>query len=456
MHSVASISNKIQPPYLEVQGNCSLKGEIKVSGAKNSALVLMAASLLTEESLKIQNIPQLTDIKVMSDLLRAAGVVVTSKNNEIDISTKNLRKANLPYELVHALRASFVCIGPLLARLGEVNIPLPGGCRIGARPIDEHIKGLKALGANVTIEDGLVSAKIVNSRKKLQGSYIRFNCKSVGATETILMAATLAEGETVLENAAQEPEIQDLAEMLNKMGANVKGAGSSRITIKGVNKLNGTIHTVIPDRIEAGTFLIAAAMTRSSLKVSPVIPNHLESLIEKLKECGCTLKINASSIEIIAGKSLKSVDITTNPFPGFPTDLQAPFMALMTTANGTSKITEKVFENRMQHVAELQRMGGDIQLKGSTAVIEGIPYLSGTYLSAGDLRASAAMIIASLSAQGTSIIQGLEHLDRGYEQIEKKLNQVGGNITRKNVNFIEKDNLEKSNREVISQQQEVA
>ncbi len=435
MHSVAAIKDNIIAPYLEVGGSCRLYGEIKISGAKNSALVLMAASLLTEDKIVIKNIPQLTDIDVMSDLLLSAGVSINRKSNVIELCAKSLKTSELPYNLVHALRASFFCIGPLLARNGKVKIPLPGGCRIGARPIDEHISGLQALGAKVIIEDGVVEAKISNGRNKLLGSQVKLNCKSVGATETILMAATLAEGETIIENAAQEPEIQDLANMLNAMGAQINGAGSSKIRIKGVSKLNGSTHNVIPDRIEAGTFLIAAAITRSELSLSPVIPSHLEAVINKLKECGCEIEIKGEKIKITPKGSIKAVDITTSPFPGFPTDLQAPFMALMATAKGTSKITEKVFENRMQHVGELKRMGGSIQLNGNTAIIKGITQLSGSSLSAGDLRSSAAMIIASLSAKGISIIRGLEHLDRGYEKIETKLNQIGCNIIRKEPNI---------------------
>ncbi len=431
MHSVDAITKNNFGSFLEVQGGCKLVGEIKISGAKNSALVLMAAALLTEEKIAIRNVPSLTDIDVMSNLLISAGVSINRTSNEIELCAKSLKTTELPYELVHPLRASFVCIGPLLSRFGSAQIPLPGGCQIGARPVDEHIKGLEALGAEVIIDNGVVKAKIAGNKKKLKGCKVTLNCKSVGATETILMAATLAEGQTIIENCAQEPEIQDLAHLLNSMGATIKGIGSSTITIEGANKLKGSKHTVIPDRIEAGTFLIAAAITRSELSIFPVIPNHLKALLEKLDECGCAIEIKDKSIKITPNKLIKSVDITTKPYPGFPTDLQAPFMALMATAKGTSKIIEKVFENRMQHVEELKRMGSSIQVHGNTAVVKGTTHLNGSSVFAGDLRASAAMILASLSAKGESIIQGLEHLDRGYENIEGKLNQAGCNIVRK-------------------------
>ncbi len=434
MHSVATIWDKGLTPHLEVKGTSSLSGEIKISGAKNSSLVLMAASLLTNEKVLIKNIPELTDIEVMAKLLVAAGVEVSRKPNEIEINSNPLPldHPQLPDELVHALRASFVCIGPLLARLGKAEIPLPGGCRIGARPVDEHIQGLKALGAQVEIKEGVVAAIVPKHKGKLKGARIHFNCRSVGATETILMAATLAEGVTTIENAAQEPEVQDLANMLNKMGAKVIGAGTSTIKIEGVEKLKGCIHTVIPDRIEAGTFLLAAAITRSTLLISPVIPDHLTALIEKLRESGCVIELGNQNIKI-SPKSIKAVDITTMPFPGFPTDLQAPFMALMATATGTSTITETIFEKRMQHVVELQKMGASIQLNNNVASIEGVQNLTGTTISGGDLRSSAAMVLASLSAKGTSIIKGLNHLDRGYEQIEEKLNQAGAKIQRNQI-----------------------
>ncbi len=425
----ATTAEKIKRPHLEIKGDTLLSGEIKISGAKNSALVLMTASLLTDEVIILKNIPDLTDISGMEEILVSMGVTVRRTANEISLQGANLNHSNPPYELVNGLRASFFCIGPLLGRLGQAKIPLPGGCRIGARPVIEHIKGLKALGALVNVEHGVVKASVPGISRRLNGAQVVLDCPSVGATETVLMAAVLANGITTIENAAQEPEVQDLAAMLNVMGARVKGAGGPKITIEGVDRLNGCNYTVIPDRIEAGTFLIAAAITRSSITVAPVMPEHLSVVLKKLKDCGCSLEIKKNTIKIIPGE-ICSVDITTQPFPGFPTDLQAPFMALLTTAKGTSVVTEKIYENRMQHVAELQRMGASIRLQGSTAVIEGVPQLSAAPVTGGDLRSTAAMVLASLAARGTSQVEGLQHLDRGYSSIETKLNNVGAHILR--------------------------
>tara|TARA_B100000029_G_scaffold299119_3_gene292101 strand:- start:1513 stop:2805 length:1293 start_codon:yes stop_codon:yes gene_type:complete len=429
MPGAATISKGTVKPHLEVEGDWGLSGDVKVSGAKNSALVLMAAGLLTENALHLSNVPQLTDIEGMSEILSTLGVKLKRVGDELFLDPAKLHHAELPYDLVHGLRASFFCIGPLLARLGQAKIPLPGGCEIGARPVSEHIKGLKALGAYISVEHGLVTAAIPGTKKRLKGAEIVLDCPSVGATETILMASVLAEGKSSIENAAQEPEVQDLAKLLNNMGAKVSGAGGPKITIEGVKKLHGCDYIVMPDRIEAGTFLIAAAITRSALRISPVIPEHLNAVLQKLRDCGCSLKINGDEIYIQPGE-IVGVDITTQPFPGFPTDLQAPFMALMATAKGTSMITEKIYENRMQHVSELQRMGASIRLQGNTAVIEGVPKLSAAPVSGGDLRSTAAMILASLSAQGISKVEGLHHLDRGYAAIEEKLNQAGANIIR--------------------------
>ena len=429
MPIAATISSKAFKPHLKVQGNCSLSGELKVSGAKNSALVLMAASLLTEDELILENVPDLTDIAGMREILSTLGVKIKNEQNRIQIQAVGLHHVALPYDLVHVLRASFFCIGPLLARLGQAKIPLPGGCEIGARPVTEHLKGLKALGAFINFEHGVVTASVPGTRKRLHGADVVLDCPSVGATETILMAAVLADGKSSIENAAQEPEIQDLANLLNRMGARISGAGGPKITIEGVENLHGCHYKVMPDRIEAGTFLIAAAITRSFLHISPVIPEHLNALLQKLRDCGCNLQINKDSIEITPGE-IKGIDITTQPFPGFPTDLQAPFMALMATAKGTSVITEKIYENRMQHVAELQRMGAAIRLQGNTAIVEGVPQLSAAPVYGGDLRSAAAMVLASLSAKGITKVEGLNHLDRGYTLMEEKLNQAGANILR--------------------------
>ena len=429
MFAALSVSQEILKPHLEIQGGHTLSKELRVSGAKNSALVLMTAALLTEEAVQLCNVPELTDIQGMADILSYLGVQVQRSKETVELHAKGLTHAEPPYDLVNGLRASFFCIGPLLGRLGHAKVPLPGGCRIGARPVVEHIRGLKSLGAMVKVEHGVVTASVPGKSRRLKGAAIVLDCPSVGATETILMAAVLAEGTSTIENAAQEPEVQDLAKMLNAMGARVSGAGGPIITIEGVERLHGCNYSVIPDRIEAGTFLLAAAITRSIVRVSPVIPEHLNALLQKLRDCGCTLEINNGGITLIPG-DLQGVDITTQPFPGFPTDLQAPFMALLTTVKGTSVVTEKIYENRMQHVAELQRMGASIRLQGNTAVIEGVPQLSAAPVSGNDLRAAAALVLAGLAARGTSQVDGLNHLDRGYDGIERKLNKSGAQILR--------------------------
>ena len=430
--------------HLAVRGRRGLKGTLKVSGAKNSALVLMTASLLTSDVVELCNVPELTDIAGMVDILRSLGVGVERSKDRVRLKADGLSHAEPPYELVNSLRASFFSIGPLLGRLGQAKVPLPGGCRIGARPVVEHIRGLKALGAQVTVEHGTVNAAVPGKTSRLKGASIILDCPSVGATETVLMAAVLADGTTTIENAAQEPEVQDLAQLLNAMGAEITGAGGPVITIQGVEQLHGVDnYPVIPDRIEAGTFLIAAAITGSTMRVEPVIPEHLNAVLQKLRDCGCRLEIDDDGVSITPG-TLQAVDITTQPFPGFPTDLQAPFMALMSVAQGTSVITEKIYENRLQHVAELQRMGASIRVEGSTAVVEGVPQLSGAPVTGSDLRASAAMVLAGLAAKGVTRVSGLPHLDRGYDNIEKKLSSVGALIERQEVEIKE----EKSRTEI--------
>ena len=416
---------------LKINGNNLLSGKVKISGAKNSALVLLAASLLTNEKVILKNVPKLSDVEKMKNILKHLGVKIRShSNNNLIINPKKLQIGDhLPFELVNGLRASFFCIGPLLSTFGKVTLALPGGCKIGKRPIDEHIAGLRELGAIIEVKDGLVNAKIKNNNKKLVGSKILLNCPSVGATETLIMAATLAEGSTLIENAAREPEIQDLCLMLNKMGAKISGFGSSRIIIEGVDKLCGCEHEVIPDRIEAGTFLIASAATFSTITIGPVIPQHLESVLEKLKETGSLIYIKKNEITIKT-KEIKAVDIQTAPFPGFPTDLQAPFTALMTIAKGESKISETIYEKRMSHVTLLNSMGASIKLINNTATIQGVDELKGQNLRGSDLRSTAAIIIAALIPEDTSYIGGLEHLDRGYECFESKLNKLGAKISR--------------------------
>ncbi len=419
--------------YLEMVGGEYLKGNIKISGAKNSALVLMAASILSRSQINLFNVPRISDVLVMSEILSSMGINIKSNGNQLKINTKEISppSQDLFFDLFNALRVSFFCIGPLLARFGKAKIPLPGGCLIGSRPIDEHIDSLKKLGVIFHLKNNYLSAEVNNPNKRLLGTTINFKCKSVGATETLIMAASLAKGTTILNNAAQEPEIIDLANMLNLMGARIKDAGSDCITIEGVEFLKGCDYTVIPDRIEAGTFLIAAAITRSEISLSSCEPNHLQAVINKLKLCGCKFEYSKQFLRIIPNQVLNSVNVTTSPFPGFPTDLQAPFMALMATVDGTSQIKETVFENRMHHVKELNRMGANITLKDNIATIVGVKNLQGRDVVGSDLRATAALALAGLSANGKTTVRGLEFLERGYEDFSVKLREIGAKILKK-------------------------
>lgn len=429
-----SPAQAITNPVLEISGGRQLNGELLVSGAKNSALVLMTACLLSRDTIRLRNVPALTDIAAMAEVLTSLGARVVQHADGLELNGEGINNSTAPYELVNSLRASFFCIGPLLARTGMAKVPLPGGCKIGSRPVVEHVRGLKALGAQVSIEHGVVTAALPGRYRRLKGCRIHLDCPSVGATETLMMAAALAEGETVIDNAALEPEVSDLAGLLLAMGAQVRGAGTPTITIVGVERLHGADYSVIPDRIEAGTFLLAAAITRSDLRVAPLIPEHLGAVLTKLEESGCLLHHDGGVTTILASRrhvpQLRAVDLRTQPFPGFPTDLQAPFMSLLTTVQGSSMITESIFENRLQHVAELQRMGADIRSQGNTAVVEGVARLSGAPVKGTDLRASAAMVLAGLAADGTTTVRGLDYLDRGYAQLEQKLSGVGARLQR--------------------------
>ncbi|QDZ41557.1 UDP-N-acetylglucosamine 1-carboxyvinyltransferase [Euhalothece natronophila Z-M001] len=418
------------PSLLKISGESKLQGNVTISGAKNSALAIMAGTLLCSGQCRLRNIPSLVDINHMGDVLASVGPKLHREKDILDLDTQEITTSKPPYELVSRLRASFFVIGPLLARLGVARVPLPGGCAIGARPVDLHVRGLEAMGAKVRIEHGIVHADIPGYKNRLQGGEIYLDYPSVGATETILMAATLAEGETKIENAAREPEVVDLANFCNAMGANVQGAGTNTITISGVKSLHSVDYSIIPDRIEAGTFLVAGAITHSEISLSPVIPEHLIPVIAKLRAMGVKILMEEPNCLRVIPGSLQGTDIETLPYPGFPTDMQAQLMALLAISEGDSVITETVFENRLRHVAELKRMGADIRLKGQQAIIRGVSMLTGAPVVATDLRASAALVVAGLAAKGTTTIQGLHHLDRGYDNLEGKLRQLGANLER--------------------------
>lgn len=426
-----SASPESDQPVLKIWGRQPLKGHVKISGAKNSALVVMAGAILCPEDCRLRNVPSLVDVARMSQILSAVGVKIEAHGDVLDINASELIDAQAPYELVSQLRASFFIIGPLLARLGFAKVPLPGGCAIGARPVELHVRGLQALGAEVHIDHGTVHAYVKGPNKRLKGAKIYLDYPSVGATETLMMAATLAEGETVIENAAQEPEVADLANFCRAMGAQIHGAGTNTIIISGVPKLHSVDYSIIPDRIEVGTFLVAGAITHSEISLSPVIPDHITAVIAKLQTMGAQIIVESPDIvRIVPGQIHKATDIETLPYPGFPTDMQAQFMALLTMSEGDSIIKETVFENRLRHVAELNRMGADIRVKGNVAVVRGVPMLSGAPVVATDLRASAALVLAGLAADGVTTISSLQHLDRGYEQLEVKLQKLGAKLQR--------------------------
>ena len=412
---------------LIIRGNADLKGEISIKGSKNSALPIMVSALLSENTLKLQNIPKLVDIKNMSQLLRNYGAIIKSNGSNFEINCKKIVNRNADYDIVRKMRASVLILGPLLARFGKAKISLPGGCAIGTRPIDIHLEGLKKLGANFTVENGYVVGKVNN---QLIGNHIKLSFPSVGATENIMMAAVRAKGKTIIENAAMEPEIADLANSLNKMGSKINITNKGIIKITGVEKFNKANHKIMSDRIVAGTFVIAAVMLNKKFKVKEVEPQNLKALISSLKEMGAKISVEKNIIHILPTTKLKGLKIQTSPHPGFPTDLQAQMMALMSLAKGNSQIKENIFENRFMHVPELNRLGAKIKVKKDVAYISGSRHFKGAQVMASDLRASVSLVLAALCAEGESEINRVYHLDRGYEKIENTLGKLGPSIKR--------------------------
>ena len=412
-----------------VTGGAPLQGEVRISGAKNAVLPILCATLLADGPVDIGNVPHLHDVVTTIKLLRELGASVEHDidNGHVRVDARSVNSHIAPYELVKTMRASVLVLGPLLARYGAAEVSLPGGCAIGSRPVDQHIKGMQALGAEVSVEHGFIKAKA----ERLKGGRVVFDMVSVGATENVMMAATLADGISVLENAAMEPEIVDLADCLIALGAKIEGAGSNRITVYGVERLQGGKHDVVADRIETGTFLVAAAMTGGRIVCRAARPETLDAVIEKLTQAGAAITVDADTITLdMHGQRPKAVNITTAPHPGFPTDMQAQFMALNCVADGVSVISETIFENRFMHVQELHRLGADIRIEGHTAIVRGVPQLSGAPVMATDLRASASLILAGLVADGDTVIDRIYHLDRGYERIEAKLSALGAKIKR--------------------------
>lgn len=409
-----------------VEGGRKLSGTVKISSAKNAVLPVIAASLLTEAECVIEDAPELEDVRVMKEVLLSLGAKITCDANSIKINAAHINSYEAPYDLVRKMRASFLVMGPLLARKGKARISMPGGCAIGSRPIDLHLKGFASLGAEIELGHGFVEARC----EKLKGATIYLDFPSVGATENIMMAAALAEGQTIVENAAKEPEIIDLANFLNSMGAHIRGAGTDLIKIEGVNRLKGISYTVIPDRIEAGTFLVAGAITGGDILLENVVSEHLKPVIAKLVECGARIIEEPDGLRVIGdGRPLPS-DVKTLPYPGFPTDMQAQIMAFLSLAKGTSMIIETVFENRFMHVEELKRMGARIKIEGRSAVVEGVEKLSGAPVKATDLRAGAALILAGLAAEGTTTVMNAHHVERGYVDIVGKLSSLGAKIKK--------------------------
>ncbi len=417
---------------LRIQGERPLHGDVQASGAKNAALPLMAASLLTDQPVLLDNAPQLMDVRTLGQLLAGMGTQVEQQGERIRLQADRIAHCEAPYERVKTMRASVLVLGPLVARFGHARVSLPGGCAIGARPVDQHIKGLQSLGAQVQVEHGDIVASVPGGR--LKGARISTDMITVTGTENLMMAACLAEGETVIENAAQEPEVADLAAMLVGMGARIDGAGTSRIRIQGVERLHGASHSIVPDRIETGTFLCAAVATRGDVTVRRCAPDHLDSLLDKLREAGATVSRGADWIRVRAdampGGRPRAVSARTSEYPGFATDMQAQFMAVNCIAQGAAHLTETIFENRFMHVQELVRLGANIAIEGNTCVVQGVARLSGATVMATDLRASAGLVIAGLAAEGETVVERIYHLDRGYERMEHKLAALGARIER--------------------------
>jgi UDP-N-acetylglucosamine 1-carboxyvinyltransferase len=413
---------------LQIAGGIPLEGEIRISGAKNATLPILAGTLLADGTVTIGNVPHLQDVTTTIELLGRMGVSVTmDERMRIDVDPTTIREYFAPYELVKTMRASILVLGPLVARFGHADVSLPGGCAIGARPVNIHVAGLQAMGADIHIENGYIKARA----KRLKGARLVLETVTVTGTENLMMAATLADGETVIENAAREPEVVDLANFLNSMGAHVRGAGTDTISIDGVERLSGTSYEVLPDRIEAGTYLVAGAITSGHVRLKNTRPDHLDAVLAKLREAGARIATGENWIEVdMRGRRAQAVDVRTAPYPAFPTDMQAQFAALNTVASGVSTITETVFENRFMHMLEMRRMGAEIRLEGNTAIIRGVQKLTAAPVMATDLRASASLVLAGLVAEGTTQVERIYHIDRGYECIEEKLQQLGARIKR--------------------------
>jgi UDP-N-acetylglucosamine 1-carboxyvinyltransferase len=413
---------------LLIDGGARLSGKISISGAKNAALPILAGTLLSAEPVTVCNVPHLMDVTTTIALLQTMGAQVTVDDRlSVEVDASQIDNLEAPYELVKTMRASILVLGPLVARFGQADVSLPGGCAIGARPVNLHVAGLQAMGADVSVENGFIKARA----KRLKGAHIVFDIVTVTGTENLLMAAVLADGETVLENAAREPEVADLAKFLIAMGAKIEGAGTGTITVQGVDELGGAEYSVLPDRIETGTYLVGAAMTGGRIRIENTAPNTLEAVLIKLSEAGAEITLGEDWIELdMHGKRPKSVDVRTAPYPAFPTDMQAQFCAMNAVADGIGTVTETIFENRFQHVLELQRMGAKIQIEGNTAICTGVDRLTAAPVMATDLRASAGLVLAGLAAEGQTLVDRIYHVDRGYERIEEKLRQLGASIRR--------------------------